>query len=156
MRFKACANSGVERSLRLKCSKNKEIGEVWERAVIANSDARSKKRKDRFACGTSESHFRNRVQGIISVVDNSKPLRHNAFGNDPVPELSPDGARSPRGIGPGSTTLARLPCLFRDEQLSFGIREHLSFRYKPSPQNQQSCRSFRSSEIRSSTANASS
>ena len=34
----------------------------------------------------------------------------------------------PKGIGPGSTILARLPRSFRDGQLTFGIPEHLSFR----------------------------
>src|SRR6185437_6703953 len=47
---------------------------------------------ERFACGTLESHFRKRRH--LSV-DNRRPLRHNALGNDPEPELSPVWVRVP-------------------------------------------------------------
>jgi len=33
--------------------------------------------------------------GNLSVVDNRRPLRHNALGNDPEPELSPVWVRVP-------------------------------------------------------------
>ena len=50
-----------------------------------------------------------------------------------APEMTPSPnchrmVAFPKGIGPGSTILARLRRSFRDEQLSSGIRENLSLR----------------------------
>ena len=45
---------------------------------------------DRFACGTSESHFRNRVGCCQWLTTRNRPSKM-ARGNDPVPERSPYG-----------------------------------------------------------------
>jgi len=68
---------------------------------------------DRFACGTSESHFRNEVEWIKSMVDSCKRPRQNGGRNDPVPELSPYGGFPERDragvdyLGQTSTFISR-------------------------------------------------
>ena len=71
-----------------------------------------------FAYGTFESHFRNGWTNQ-AIVDKCKARGQNAFGNDPVPELSPYGGFPERDRAGVANAMDQKQVTLSDDELAF-------------------------------------